>query len=40
MMSRASSPLLFLANLVACSACAMIAFARNVNALFYHFDGS
>ena len=40
MMSRASGPLLFFANLVAFSACAMIAFARNVNALFYHFDGS
>jgi hypothetical protein len=40
MRSRATSPLLFFANLVAFSACAMIAFARNVNALFYHFDGS
>ena len=29
-----------LANLVAFSLCAWIAFARNVNALFYHFDGS
>ena len=40
MMSRAASLLLFFANLVAFSVCAMIAFARNVNALFYHFDGS
>jgi hypothetical protein len=40
MMSRAASLLLFFANLVAFSACAMIAFARNVNALFHHFDGS
>jgi hypothetical protein len=40
MMSRAAGPLLFFGNLLAFSACAMIAFARNVNALFYHFDGS
>ena len=40
MMSRAASLLLFFANLVAFSVCAMIAFARNINALFYHFDGS
>jgi hypothetical protein len=39
-MPRAASPLLFIANLTAFSACAMIAFARNVNALFYHYDGS
>jgi hypothetical protein len=39
MMSRAASLLLFFANLAAFSACAMIAFARNVNAQFYHFDG-
>ena len=40
MMSRAAGPPLFFANLLAFSACAMIAFARNVHALFYHFDGS
>jgi hypothetical protein len=39
-MSRAPRALQLFANLVAFSACAMIAFARNVNALFYHFDGS
>jgi hypothetical protein len=40
MMSRAASLLLFFANLVASSACAMLAFARSVNALFHHFDDS
>jgi hypothetical protein len=39
-MSRAPRSLLLFANLVAFSACAIIAFARNINALFYHFDGS
>jgi hypothetical protein len=40
MMSRAARLLLFFANLVAFGACAKFAFARNVNALFHHFDGS
>jgi hypothetical protein len=40
MMSRAASLLPFFANPVAFSACAVIAFARNINAPFYHFDGS
>jgi hypothetical protein len=40
MMSRAARLPLFFANLVAFSACAMIAVARRVNALFCHFDGS
>jgi hypothetical protein len=39
-MPRAATPLLYFANLVAFSVCAMIAFARSVNALFHHFDGS
>ena len=39
-MSRAPRLLPFIANLAAFSACAMIAFARNINALFYHYDGS
>ena len=39
-MSRAPRSLLLFANLAAFSACAIIAFARNINALFYHFDGS
>jgi hypothetical protein len=30
----------FIVNIVAFSACACLAFARNINALFYHFDGS
>jgi hypothetical protein len=40
MMSRTASLPLFIANLAAFSACATFAFARNVNALFYHYDGS
>jgi hypothetical protein len=40
MMSRAARLLLFFANLVAFRACATIAFARNVSALFHHIDGS
>ena len=39
-MSRAARLPLFFVNLVAFSARAMIAFARSVNALFHHFDGS
>ena len=39
-MSRAARLPLFLVNLVAFRARAMIAFARSVNALFCHFDGS
>jgi hypothetical protein len=30
----------FLTNIIAFSACSCLAFARNINALFYHFDGS
>jgi hypothetical protein len=30
----------FAVNITAFSACACLAFARNINALFYHFDGS
>jgi hypothetical protein len=30
----------FAINIVAFSVCACLAFARNINALFYHFDGS
>ena len=30
----------FIINIVAFSVCACLAFARNINALFYHFDGS
>ena len=40
MMSRAANLLPFIANLAAFSVCAMFAFARNINALFYHYDGS
>jgi hypothetical protein len=40
MMSRAARLPLFFVNLVAFRARAMIAFARSVNALFHHFDGS
>jgi hypothetical protein len=40
MKSRATGPLTVIANLVAFSACACLAFARNINALFYHYDGS
>ena len=31
---------LFIANLAAFITCATFAFARNINALFYHYDGS
>jgi len=37
---RAAGPLTVIANLVAFGACAFLAFARNINALFYHYDGS
>jgi len=37
---RAAGPLTVIANLAAFSACACLAFARNINALFYHYDGS
>jgi hypothetical protein len=40
MRSRAAGPLTVIANLTAFSACACLAFARNINALFYHYDGS
>jgi hypothetical protein len=40
MSSRAAGPLTVIANLAAFSACACLAFARNINALFYHYDGS
>jgi hypothetical protein len=40
MKSRAAGPLTVIANLAAFSACACLAFARNINVLFYHYDGS
>ncbi len=40
MSSRFAGPLTVIANLTAFSACACLAFARNVNALFYAYDGS
>jgi hypothetical protein len=40
MRSRAAGLLTVIANLAAFSACACLAFARNINALFYHYDGS
>ena len=40
MRSRAAGPLTVIANLAAFSACACLAFARNINVLFYHYDGS
>jgi hypothetical protein len=40
MKSRAVDPLTVIANLAAFSACACLAFARNINALFYHYGGS
>jgi hypothetical protein len=40
MSSRVTGPLTVIANLAAFSACACLAFARNINALFYHYDGS
>ncbi len=30
----------FVANILAFSVCASLAFMRNINALFYHYDGS
>ena len=40
MRSRITGPLTVIANLAAFGACACIAFARNINALFYAYDGS
>ena len=40
MRSRATGPLTVIANLAAFSTCACLAFARNINALLYHYDGS
>jgi hypothetical protein len=40
MRSRDTGPLTVIVNLAAFSACACFAFARNINALFYHYDGS
>jgi hypothetical protein len=37
---RTAVPLTVIANLAAFGACACIAFARNINALFYGYDGS
>lgn len=38
--SRTAAALTIIANLAAFSACAWIALARNIHALFYHYDGS
>lgn len=38
--SRAIGALVVLANLSAFGLCAWLAFARNIHALFYHYDGS
>ena len=40
MSSRVAGPLTVIANLAAFGACACLAFARNINALFYAYDGS
>ncbi|MGA2854594.1 MAG: hypothetical protein ABSE90_10765, partial [Verrucomicrobiota bacterium] len=40
MMLRSARPLTFVGNLAAFTICAALAFARNVHALFYHYDGS
>jgi len=40
MRSRVTGPLTVIANLAAYSACASVAFVRNINALFYHYDGT
>jgi hypothetical protein len=40
MRSRAAGPLTFAVNLAAFGVCAVLAFARNTNALFFHYDGS
>jgi hypothetical protein len=40
MRSRITGSLTVIANLAAFSACACLAFARNINALFYHYDGT
>jgi hypothetical protein len=38
--SRAAAPLMFIANLAVFGACACLAFVRNVDALFHHYDGT
>jgi hypothetical protein len=38
--SRAAGVLAVLVNLAAFSVCACLAFARNIHALFYHYDGA
>ena len=40
MRSRATGPLTVIASLAVFGACACLAFARNINALFYAYDGS
>ena len=40
MTSRAAGAGVFAANLVAFCVCGGLAFARNINALFFHYDGS
>jgi hypothetical protein len=40
MSSRIAGPLTVVVNLAAFSACACVAFVRNINALFYGYDGS
>jgi hypothetical protein len=40
MTSRAAGALTFAVNLAAFGVCAGLAFARNINALFFHYDGS
>ncbi len=40
MKSRVAGPPTVIVNLAAFGACACLAFARNINALFFHYDGS
>jgi hypothetical protein len=40
MKSRIAGAGVFAANLAAFCICACLAFARNINALFFHYDGS
>jgi hypothetical protein len=40
MTSRAAGAVTFAANLAVFGVCAGLAFARNINALFFHYDGS
>lgn len=40
MTPRTAGAFVFAANLAAFCVCACVAFARNINALFYHYDGS